>query len=98
MNICTEPNVFFSNQDYINLKNSQNLTYKLGINQFADQTWDEFRRQYLGYLGETREYVEYRIASPVPSHTYTIVNTPVDAVDWRAQGLVTPIKDQGSMW
>ena len=43
--------IFYTNLDYINSRNSDNLTYTLGINNFTDLTTSEFNKMYKGYNG-----------------------------------------------
>jgi len=68
-------------------------TYKQGVNQFTDMTDEEFKAG--GYTGLVipEEYLNGTKQAPgrfVPS------NAPLpNDVDWRSQGLVTPIKNQG---
>ena len=61
--------VFRANVDFIAQHNSQNAGYELGINQFADQTFDEFSRTHLGLLplGANRSY-QCALATPSTSH------------------------------
>ena len=42
--------VFRANVDFIAQHNSQNAGYELGINQFADLTFDEFSETHMGLL------------------------------------------------
>ncbi|VDP85885.1 unnamed protein product [Echinostoma caproni] len=75
-----------------NLRHDLGLeTYTMGLNQFADLSWDEFRAQYL------HEFV-------VPSDTdlehgipfKTSSNLPVpDSLDWREKGIISLVKNQG---
>jgi cathepsin L len=63
-------------------------SFKQGINQFSDMTDEEFEAQYLGY--NPSEVDEDRTPwfpsnGPVPND-----------VDWRQQGMVTPVKNQGA--
>merc|ERR1712117_245538 len=62
-------------------------TFYLGMNIFADMRGDEFVAQRNGYKAPLRAPVE----------DTTPVDTPSlpSSVDWRDQGWVTPIKDQG---
>ena len=39
--------VFVKNMKKIKTHNKKNSTYKLGINKFADLTWEEFQKAYL---------------------------------------------------
>lgn len=74
--------------------NAKGLSWKMGLNKFADLTRKEFARLYLnsgGYNNATHNRVK--------NYNWTMLSTNVSAlptsVDWSAKGAVTPVKDQG---
>merc|ERR1712212_11024 len=74
----------------INLHNAlYDKTFEQGINQFTDMTDEEFKDTYLtGYNPKAEDDEDTTMW--VPS------NEPIpNTVDWRDQGMVTPIKNQG---
>ncbi|KAJ3699809.1 hypothetical protein LUZ61_003514 [Rhynchospora tenuis] len=82
--------VFKTNLQYIESTNSQpGITYKLGLNKFADLTNSEFMAKYASYTPRSGP------KKSTPTKYATFVSAPT-SVDWRSQGAVTPIKDQGS--
>jgi cathepsin L len=66
-------------------------TFTLGMNKYADMTISEFVKVMNGYNATAR------VQGNQDRHTFTFnpsLKLP-DTVDWRQQGYVTPIKDQG---
>jgi cathepsin L len=84
--------VFKTNMDYVTKFNAQGESYKLSLNKFADLTNKEFNQLYKGLKVDVEAD---------PSRLTTVVtDVPLDgpvpsSVDWRQQGIVTPVKDQG---
>nr|CAD1824014.1 unnamed protein product [Ananas comosus var. bracteatus] len=82
--------IFKENIEYIESANrAGNRSYTLGPNRFTDLTNEEFRASYLGFRPTPRP--DEAAQSPF---RYADGSTP-DSMDWRSQGAVTPIKDQG---
>lgn len=80
-------NIFKNNYDQIQFFNSQNNTYKLGINEYADLTQDEWNNK-LNAFG-------FNTDNSCPDYEFKNIETP-DSIDWRDAGIVPPIRDQGS--
>ncbi|KAL3534301.1 hypothetical protein ACH5RR_002762 [Cinchona calisaya] len=83
--------IFKTNVEFIESFNKAgNRPYKLGINQFADLTNEEFTASRNGYKVSSSPKL-FRITS----FKYENVTAVPATIDWRTKGAVTPIKDQG---
>lgn len=86
--------IFRNNLEKIRTHNQKNLSWKLGVNQFADLTAEEFRMRYLGFkrpvLFDTPRITDYSLNN---------INDLPNEVDWRSK--LPPVKNQancGSCW
>jgi C1A family cysteine protease len=71
--------------------NAKNLSYTLGHNAFSGMSSVEFAEHM--HFGLNREILE---TSGLRGFSETLVETSVEtSVDWRTQGVVSPIQDQG---
>ncbi|CAN6444214.1 unnamed protein product [Victoria cruziana] len=86
--------IFEGNVQLIDSVNGRNLSYKLKENQFADMTQSEFRSTHLGYRRPVARKLHYHRRERTGGFSDTNASLPA-AVDWRARGAVTPIKNQG---
>ncbi|KAL0424166.1 UNVERIFIED_CONTAM: Cysteine proteinase RD21A [Sesamum radiatum] len=93
--------IFKDNLKFVDEHNSGNRTYKVGLNQFADLTNEEFRSVYLGTRSDAkRRFVKSKNASQRYAFRAGDDELP-ESVDWRERGAVAPIKNQatcGSCW
>jgi cathepsin L len=95
--------IWYENLGRISTTNSQKLSYKLRLNQFADLTDDEFRLKVHGKHGSC--FRGDKASSKIPRISTQIgqkkankaagVSANPTSVDWVSQGVVTPVKNQG---
>jgi len=83
--------VFISNYKLIQRHNAEHAlglhTYTLGVNQFADLTSDEFVKTYNGFRPD--------MYKNLPVANFQATADEPDSIDWRDEGYVTPVKNQG---
>ncbi|KAF7141405.1 hypothetical protein RHSIM_Rhsim06G0132600 [Rhododendron simsii] len=80
--------IFKDNVEYIKSSNkAATKPYKLGVNQFADLTNEEFKLR--------NTYKSHRFSTASSSFKYENVTDVPSSLDWRKKKAVTPIKDQG---
>ncbi|XP_074270339.1 senescence-specific cysteine protease SAG12-like [Silene latifolia] len=86
--------IFSENVKRIEELNSLNRGFTLGVNAFADLTNEEFKASRTGF---NKDLLSKQIMSKSKSKSFKYENFTVSSstMDWRMEGVVTPVKDQG---
>ena len=88
--------VFEENLEYINEYNNKDLPFKLSQNEYSDLSQDEFKEKYVGSLNKKNYYLN-KIYGRSSCEDF-VSNNDLDipsSLDWRNQGVVTNVKNQG---
>ena len=90
--LITRFSIFKDNVIKIEQHNSENHSWKMEVNKFADLTADEFRSQYISglYRNNLFRYNTLRFED-----LYIDISDLPNEFDWVGKGVVTPVKDQG---
>jgi C1A family cysteine protease len=92
--VATRRAIWESNLKQINQHNEEfakgQQTYTLGENEFADMTFEEFSKQYLGISATVLKDMEQN------SNKHEMSGLKAAAVDLRDHGIVSEVKNQGS--
>ena len=81
--------IYLSNLVKISKHNSEDHTWSMDVNQFADLTRAEFKQLYAGcVVNNTRNFI-------VDSFQVSDMAVLPVSVDWTEKGAVTPVKNQG---
>jgi len=83
---------WINNDKYINMKNSLNLSYKLDHNSYSGYSFEEFR-QIMNFENNNDIIETTYVNKSLENFKYTKNN--LESVDWRNEGAVNPVKDQG---
>ncbi|KAG8365997.1 hypothetical protein BUALT_Bualt17G0030200 [Buddleja alternifolia] len=86
-------NVFKANVQHVHTVNQMDRPYKLKLNKFADMTNHEFRNS---YSSKIKHHQMLRGDRPNTGFMHEKAENLPASVDWRKQGAVTGIKDQGN--
>ncbi|KAK1301118.1 Oryzain alpha chain [Acorus calamus] len=86
--------IFKDNVQYVDERNGDpRLSFRLGLNRFADLTNEEYRSRFLGTRVNATRGTERRSSD---RYAYRGGEELPESVDWREKGAVAPVKDQGS--
>ena len=84
---------FKANARYVSEFNKkEGMTYKLGLNKFADMTLEEFVAKYTG----TKVDAAAMARAPQAEEELELAGDVAASWDWRQHGAVTPAREQGT--
>jgi len=82
--------IFKDNLNFIHEHNSENRSYTVGVNTFADLTTKEFKARNT-LIAAPQTHGEHKITP----HQEVDVTAPLVDVDWRTRNVVSAVRDQG---
>lgn len=85
--------IFKDNLKFIDEHNAEKRTYKVGLNRFADLSNEEYRSMYLGFRSDSNRLA--KVVTKSNRYAASVGDNLPESVDWRKQGAVAQVKDQG---